>query len=103
MDIFRAHVLVCGGTGCSSSGSATMVKLILSSCHLRTSPGGDYDSKNDWTGQGSTLPLAGSAVKQGGYTWYPVNDYFELTDGVLTHPTEAAPDLTAADNDETED
>lgn len=37
------------------------------------------------------------------YTWYPVNDYFELTDGVLTHPAEAAPDLTASDNEETED
>lgn len=27
------------------------------------------------------------------YTWYPVNDYFELTDGVLTHPTVPAPDI----------
>ena len=26
MDIFRAHVLVCGGTGCSSSGSATLIE-----------------------------------------------------------------------------
>ncbi|MBR3493983.1 MAG: NADH-quinone oxidoreductase subunit NuoF [Clostridia bacterium] len=25
MDIYRAHVLVCGGTGCSSSGSATLI------------------------------------------------------------------------------
>ena len=57
----------------SDSSSRTMVKLILSSCHLRTSPGGDYDPKNDWTGQGTTLPLAGSPVKQGGYTWYPVS------------------------------
>ena len=56
----------------SSSGSIAYVKLILSSCHLRTSPDGDYDSEKDWTGQGSTLPLAGSAVKKGGYTWYPV-------------------------------
>ena len=55
-----------------SSGSYTHAKLILSSCHLRTSPGGDYDSDNDWLGKGSTLPLAGSGVKQGGYTRYPV-------------------------------
>ncbi|MBQ3270206.1 MAG: NADH-quinone oxidoreductase subunit NuoF [Clostridia bacterium] len=27
MDIFRAHVLVCGGTGCSSSGSAKLIEL----------------------------------------------------------------------------
>ena len=25
MDLFRAHVLVCGGTGCSSSGSAELI------------------------------------------------------------------------------
>ena len=28
MDLFRAHVLVCGGTGCSSSGSAELIKRI---------------------------------------------------------------------------
>jgi NADH:ubiquinone oxidoreductase subunit F (NADH-binding)/(2Fe-2S) ferredoxin len=26
MDIYRAHVLVCGGTGCTSSGSATLIE-----------------------------------------------------------------------------
>ena len=26
MDIYRAHVLVCGGTGCSSSGSAKLIE-----------------------------------------------------------------------------
>ena len=26
MELFRAHVLVCGGTGCSSSGSAELIK-----------------------------------------------------------------------------
>ena len=26
MDIYRAHVLVCGGTGCSSSGSAQLIE-----------------------------------------------------------------------------
>ena len=59
--------------GSSNTGGFTHVKLILSSCHLRNKPGGDYDSKNDWTGQGTTLPLAGASVKQGGYTWYPVS------------------------------
>lgn len=57
----------------ASYGGFTHVKLILSSCHLRVSPGGDYDRDNDWEGQGSILPLAGDAVKQGGYTWYPVS------------------------------
>ena len=26
MEIYRAHVLVCGGTGCSSSGSAKLIE-----------------------------------------------------------------------------
>ena len=50
----------------------THVRLILTSAHLRSAPDGSYDSDNDWVGLGSTLPLAGSAVKQGGYNWYPV-------------------------------
>ena len=75
-------------TATPSPGSKTLVKLILSSCHLRTSPGGDYNDKNDWVGQGTTLPLAGSAVKQGGYTWYPVlkngKTYYVRNDCVQT-------------------
>ena len=27
MDLFRSHVLICGGTGCSSSGSAELIRL----------------------------------------------------------------------------
>ena len=50
----------------------THVRLILSSCHLRTRPGGSYDSDSDWEGRGSTLPLAGDPVTRGTYTWYPV-------------------------------
>ena len=50
----------------------THVRLILSSCHLRESPNGSFDSANDWEGVGSVLPLAGDAVQAGGYTWYPV-------------------------------
>ena len=52
--------------------TGSYVKLILSSCHLRTSPDGPYDANHDWEGKGSTLPLNGSAVRQGKYTWYPV-------------------------------
>ena len=26
MDLYRAHVLVCGGTGCTSSGSAKLIE-----------------------------------------------------------------------------
>ena len=28
MEYFRSHVLVCGGTGCTSSGSETLLKLL---------------------------------------------------------------------------
>ena len=52
--------------------SYTHVRLVLTSCHLRSAPDGAYDSKNDWEGLGSVLPLAGSAVKQGANNWYPV-------------------------------
>ncbi len=61
-----------GSTKDKTSDSGSYVKLILTSCHLRTSPDGSYDSDNDWVGKGNTLPLAGSALKKGGYTWYPV-------------------------------
>ena len=61
-----------GSSGTISTSGYTHVKLITSSCHLRTSPGGDYDSDNDWVGRGTSLPLNGSSVNQGGYTWYPV-------------------------------
>ena len=59
-------------TPTSGPSAYTHVRLILSSCHLRTAPGGSYDSENDWEGRGKTLPLAGDPVRQGGYTWYPV-------------------------------
>ena len=48
------------------------VQLILSSCHLRQSPGGPFDHDQDWVGIGSVLPLAGDPVTQGGFIWYPV-------------------------------
>ena len=49
-----------------------MVQLILTSCHLRTSPDGPYDPKNDWEGRGSVLMLTGNPVTKGKYSWYPV-------------------------------
>ncbi len=27
MDLYRAHVLICGGTGCTSSGSQELISL----------------------------------------------------------------------------
>ena len=50
----------------------THVRLILSSCHLRETPGGKYDSDKDWEGRGKTLPLAGDPVSKDNYIWYPV-------------------------------
>ena len=46
------------------------MKLILSSANLRESPGGSV--KAQWEVTGQVLPIAGSAVKKSGYTWYPV-------------------------------
>ena len=56
----------------TNTGSYTHVALIVSSCHLRTSPNGDYDADNDWVGKGNVLPLNGNSVKKGSYTWFPV-------------------------------
>ena len=86
----------------------THVRLILTSAHLRSAPDGSYDSDNDWVGLGSTLPLAGSAVKQGGYNWYPVTKggkkYYvredcvqPYVDGNASTPT-AVPEPTATIN-----
>lgn len=50
--------------------SGGYVKLILSSANLRESPGGSV--KAQWEVTGQVLPIAGSAVKKSGYTWYPV-------------------------------
>ena len=89
----------------SSSGSYSHAKLILSSCHLRTSPGGDYDSDNDWVGKGTTLPLNGSSVKQGGYTWYPVKKdgkkYYVRNDCVQLVNSGSNPAPTATPKPET--
>ena len=88
---------------------ATHVQLILSSCHLRETPGGKFDTDNDWTPRGATLPLAGEAVTKDGYTWYPVtknnktyyvrNDCVQLVSGGATPtsvPTSAPSDDSGA-------
>ena len=54
----------------STSSAAGYVTLILSSCHLRSAPGGVI--YEDWEERGASLPIAGASVSQGGYTWYPV-------------------------------
>ena len=70
-----------GGSGSSTTTTTTTktsysgythVRLILSSCHLRETPNGNYDSGNDWEERGASLPLNGNPVTSGGYTWYPV-------------------------------
>lgn len=102
-----------GSDSGSSSSGYTHVKLITTSCHLRTSPGGDYDSANDWEGKGTSLPLNGSPVNQGGYTWYPVirngKTYYVRNDCVQPYsdgstpatPTPTSSNPTAAPADPT--
>ena len=102
-----------GSDSGSSSSGYTHVKLITTSCHLRTSPGGDYDSDNDWEGKGTSLPLNGSPVNQGGYTWYPVirngKTYYVRNDCVQPYsdgstpatPTPTSSNPTAAPADPT--
>ena len=89
-----------GNGGGNATGLYTHVKLILSSCHMRVSPGGDYNPDNDWLGKGSVLPLAGAPVQKGSYTWYPVSRsgsvYYVRNDCVQPFSSSAtpAPDVT---------
>ena len=97
-----------GSTDSGNTGTSGTVKLILSSAHLRVSPDGDYNPDNDWEGRGSTLPLAGTAVKKGGYTWYPVkkngqiyyvrNDCVEVYGTGVATPTPAPAEPTPTVN-----
>ena len=77
----------------------THARLVLTSCHLRTSPGGTYDSKNDWEGLGTVLPLAGNPANQGGYTWYPVRKdgkvYYVRSDCIQLYSDGSSADPTA--------
>ena len=68
----------------NNSSDFTHVKLILSSCHLRVKPGGDYDAKNDWTGQGTTLPLS-----KNGKTYYVRSDCVQPFSSGGSTPTPA--------------
>lgn len=47
------------------------IKLIMSSANLRETPGGKV--KAQWETTGEVQPIAGSAVKKSGYTWYPIS------------------------------
>jgi len=58
------------GGGSTATGSYATLKL--SSCHLRETPAGNYDSANDWLGTGTSLPLAGDGISKNGIVWYPV-------------------------------
>ncbi|MCR4883442.1 MAG: SH3 domain-containing protein [Clostridiales bacterium] len=97
-------------SGSSSSSStaktATYVTLILSSCHLRSTPGGAV--WEDWEERGASLPVAGEPVSQGGYVWYPViykgrtvyvrGDCVSVTNGSgssVSVPTESPPSVIA--------
>ncbi|MBR3494271.1 MAG: SH3 domain-containing protein [Clostridia bacterium] len=50
--------------------STNYVKLLLNQTNLYSLPNGAVVTQ--WTGVGSTLPLAGAATMYGGYAWYPV-------------------------------
>ena len=63
--------IINGSYSSASQSTGRYVQLTKSSCHLRKSPNGEYEI--DWEEPGETLPLAGSAVKKGKYTWYPVS------------------------------
>ena len=39
--MIRSHVLICGGTGCTSSGSATLMSALEEDCLLYTSDAAD--------------------------------------------------------------
>ena len=102
--IMAQYVTVKGGSTSTATPppmqTGNYARLIKSSCHLRKTPAGQYDT--DWEKQGSTLPLNGTAVVRSGYIWYPVvyggktyyvrNDCVTLTDdpsGQQSTPTSA--------------
>ncbi len=51
--------------------STSYVKLVLSSANLRSTPGGKVAAQ--WETTGEILPVTGTAVTTGGYTWYPIS------------------------------
>lgn len=56
--------------GLTAPAAGGYIKLIKSSANLRETPGGKI--KAQWETTGEVRPIAGSAVKKSGYTWYPV-------------------------------
>lgn len=102
--IMAQYVTVEGGPKITPTPSPAQtgdyVRLIKTSCHLRKSPGGQYDK--DWEGMGKTLPLCGASVKHDGYIWYPVlyngTKYYVRNDCVVVvgdSPTPTPPVPTA--------
>ena len=59
-----------GATANTQNRVISYVRLILTSAHLRTEPGGTV--WEDWEEQGGLLPVRGEAVFQGDHYWYPV-------------------------------
>ncbi len=59
-----------GSAPASAEQSATYVRLVLTSAHLRVSPGGDI--WGDWEAQGAMLPAVGAPESANGYQWWPV-------------------------------
>ncbi len=57
-------------TAAPQTGSS-YVKLVLSSANLRSTPGGKVAAQ--WETTGEILPVTGTAVTTGGYTWYPIS------------------------------
>ena len=83
----------------------THVRLILSSCHMRETPGGKFDRDKDWEGYGSVRAITGSVVKESATIWwYPVTEngrvYYVRSDcveGIISSGTPTTgPVITAA-------
>ena len=84
-----------GSAPASAEQTVTYVRLVLTSAHLRVSPGGDI--WGDWEAQGAMLPAVGTPESTNGYQWWPVRyrswklyvrgDCVEIIQGVTTAST----------------
>ena len=61
--MIRAHVLICGGTGCTSSGSNAIQKAFADSIINDTTPPIDVGMALNWTAAGI---LSGVSADNGG-------------------------------------
>ena len=88
LELTGGAVPTSSGGGGSSAANGT-VTLKMTSCHMRETPAGNYDSANDWVGMGTSLPLAGAGVSKNGHTWYPVTKngrtYYVMDDCVTVN------------------